>query len=434
MYSTLFLPLFLATIKTKKEVSYMSLAKTPPAMKPGISTNQSIWRNRPFLVLFFTSTFLACGAKVYELALPLLLYDMTQSPVTMTTMKSIEFLPNLLLAMFIGVLVDRFSKKRWSQWMVFGQMVLLFSLYGLTETGHAQVIHYYIAGFLLMAFNYGFNNARVSMIKQVVPTPLLTSANARFSFMSTFIEIMGPAITGFILLLSSLHSGLLITGIAYLLAWIAISLLERTDVSVQATGGFWQEFKAGWKELLGNRPLWLITLLVIFLNATSGMYDAMIIFFAKDHLKLENSELGLVLSVAGVGGLLGSSVVAKLRRRFPIGKIMGMTILLLGLSYFLMVFASSAWVLCLSLFLTGLISTIESICIWTFRQETTPAHMIGRISGITGSIFKLGIVFSIYGSGWMTVWLGPWVVFLTAAVGNVVIFFVYRRLSLWRLG
>ncbi|WP_353936576.1 MFS transporter [uncultured Brevibacillus sp.] len=272
------------------------------------------------------------------------------------------------------------------------------------------------------------------MIKQVVPTPLLTSANTRFSFMSTFIEIMGPAITGFILLLSSLHSGLLITGIAYLLAWIAISLLERNDVSVKSTGGFWQEFKAGWKELLGNRPLWLITLLVIFLNATSGMYDAMIIFFAKDHLRLDNSELGLVLSVAGVGGLLGSSVVARLRRRFPIGKIMGMTILLLGVSYFLMVFASSAWVLCLSLFLTGLISTIENICIWTFRQETTPAHMIGRISGITGSIFKLGIVFSIYGSGWMTLLLGPWIVFLTAAVGNVVIFLVYRRLSLWRLG
>lgn len=412
----------------------MSLAKTSPAMGSGTPANQSIWRNRPFLILFFTSAFLACGAKVYELALPLILYDMTQSPVTMTTMKSIEFLPNLLLAMFIGVLVDRFSKKRWSQWMVFGQMMLLFMLYGLTETGHAQVIHYYLAGFLLMAFNYGFNNARVSMIKQVVPTPLLTSANARFSFMSTFIEIMGPAITGFILLLSSLHSGLLITGIAYLLAWIAISLLERTDVSMKSTGGFWQEFKAGWKELLGNRPLWLITLLVIFLNATSGMYDAMIIFFAKDHLKLDNSELGLVLSVAGVGGLLGSSVVARLRRRFPIGIIMGMTILLLGLSYFLMVFASSAWVLCLSLFLTGLISTIENICIWTFRQETTPAHMIGRISGITGSIFKLGIVFSIYGSGWMTVWLGPWVVFLTAAVGNVVIFLVYRRLSLWRLG
>lgn len=412
----------------------MPITKARPAPQPDSPENISIWRNRPFLILFMTSTFLACGAKVYEMALPLILYDMTQSPVTMTTMKSIEFLPNLLLAMFIGVFVDRFSKKRWSQWMVFGQMVLLFLLYGLTETGHAQVIHYYIAGFLLMTFNYGFNNARVSMIKQVVPTPLLTSANARFSFMSTFIEIMGPAITGFILLLSSLHAGLFITGLAYLLALLAISLLERTDAPVQAKGDFWTEFKAGWRELLANRPLWLITLLVIFLNATSGMYDAMIIFFAKDHLKLDNSQLGLVLSIAGVGGLLGSTVVARLRRRFPIGRIMGVTILLLGVSYSLMVFAQSAWVLCLSLFLTGFISTIENICIWTFRQETTPAHLIGRISGITGSIFKLGIVFSIYGSGWMTLWLGPWIVFLTAAIGNVLIFLVYRRLSLWRLG
>ncbi|MCE0451986.1 MFS transporter [Brevibacillus sp. AF8] len=404
-----------------------------PATKLESHERISIWRNRPFLVLFFTSTFIACGAKVYELALPLILYDMTQSPVAMTTMKSIEFLPNLLLAMFIGVWVDRFSKKRWSQWMVFGQMILLFLLYRLTESGHAQVIHYYVAGFFLMAFNYGFHNARVSMIKQVVPTPLLTSANARFSFMSTFIEIMGPAITGFILLLSALHTGLLITGTAYLLAFIAISFLDRTDAPAPSQGGFWQELRNGWKELLGNRPLWQITVLVIFLNATSGMYDAMIIFFAKDHLRLDNSTLGLVLSAAGLGGLLGSSVVAYLRRRFPIGRIMGMTILLLGCSYLLMVFAQSTWMLCLSLFLTGLISTIENVCIWTFRQETTPAHMIGRISGITGSIFKLGIVFSIYGSGWMTLSFGPWSVFLAAAVGNLVVFLVYRRLALWKL-
>ncbi|KZE48361.1 hypothetical protein AV540_17330 [Brevibacillus parabrevis] len=98
-----------------------------------------------------------------------------------------------------------------------------------------------------------------------------------------------------------------------------------------------------------------------------------------------------------------------------------------------MVFANSTWLLCLSLFLTGLIATIENVCIWTIRQETTPAHLIGRISGITGSIFKLGIVFSIFGSGFMTVSIGPWAVFLVAALGNMLIFLVYRKLSLWRL-
>ncbi|WP_260507672.1 MFS transporter [Brevibacillus agri] len=411
----------------------MLVSQTKPKANPQSPQSASLWRNRPFLVLFCTSTLLACGSKVYELALPLILYDITQSPVAMTTMKSIEFLPNLLLAMFIGVWVDRFSKKRWSQWMVFGQMVLLFLLYGLSAAGQAQIMHYYVAGFLLMALHYGFQNARVSMLKQVVPTPLLTSANARFSFMTTFIEIMGPALTGFILLLASLHAGLLITGFAYLLAFVAISFLEKTDTPPAPKTGFWQELKAGWIELLRNQALWRISLLVIFLNATSGMYDAMIIFFAKDQLRLDTSTLGLVLSAAGLGGLVGSSAVASLRRRFPIGQLMGTTILLLGFSYLLMVFASSTWLLCLSLFLTGLVSTVENVCIWTFRQETTPAHLIGRISGITGSIFKLGIVFSIYGSGFMTVSFGPWAVFLAAAVGNGLIFLLYRKLALWRL-
>ncbi|QRG68089.1 MFS transporter [Brevibacillus choshinensis] len=422
-------------MEKEKEVFTMSSPKTQAVTAPEAPAFTSIWRNRPFLILFLTSAFVTCGAKVYELALPLILYDMTRSPLTMTAMKSIEFLPNLLLAMFIGVLVDRFSKKRWSQWMVFGQMVLLFLLYALVESGQAAVIHFYVAGFLLMAFNYGYGNARVSIIKQVVPRPLLTSANARFSFLFTLIDIMGPAISGFILLLSSLHNGLLITGFAYLIALIAVSFLEKESHPAIAAqqGTFWQDFRAGWQELLSNRPLWMITILVIFLNATSGVYDAMIIFFAKDHLKLDNSQLGLVLSAAGVGGLIGSTLVARLRKRFPTGKILGTTILLLSVSYLLMALAQSTWMLCLSLFLSGMIGTIESICIWTFRQETTPAHMIGRISGITGSIFKLGMVFSIYGSGWVTVWQGPWAAFLAAAVGNLLIFLVYRRLTLWRL-
>lgn len=184
---------------------------------------------------------------------------------------------------------------------------------------------------------------------------------------------------------------------------------------------------------MSNRPLWLITILVIFLNATSGVYDAMIVYFAKDTLRLSNSELGLVLSVAGVGGLLGSTLVSRLRRRFPTGRLLGATLPLLGGSYLLMAAGQNTWMLCLSLFLSGMLGTIETICIWTFRQETTPAHMIGRISGITGSIFKLGMVFSIYGSGWLTVWQGPWAAFLAAGIGNLLIFLVYRRLSLWHL-
>ncbi|MFY0544588.1 MFS transporter [Brevibacillus sp. H7] len=396
--------------------------------------SHSVWRNRSFVVIFFSTALLAFGSKVYELALPLIIYEMTKSSVYMATMRSIEFLPNLLLAMFIGVLVDRFNKKKWTQLMVVGQALLLLVLFLMIEYGAANLYHFYIAGFLLMMFNYGFGNARVSIVKHVIPKPLLTSANAKFSFVHTLVEIMGPAISGFILLFSSLHDGLLFTACAYLMALCSISFLEKDDLgpTVQQ-GSFWQEFIAGWRELFANRPLWLITLLVIFLNSTSGMFDAMVIFFAKDHLHLDNSQLGLVLSAAGMGGLVGSSLVSYCRKHFPTGRLLGTTIFLLAAAYLIMYFADNVWVMCLSLFLSGMIGTIESICIWTFRQETTPAHLIGRISGITGSIFKLGMVFTIFGSGWVSELLGTAYVFLAAAVANLLIFLVYRRLSLWDL-
>lgn len=252
--------------------------------------------------------------------------------------------------------------------------------------------------------------------------------------MYTIIEIMGPAISGFILLFTSLHYGFLITGTAYLLALCAISFLEKKEASApSAKESFWKEFAAGWRELLRNRPLWQITVLVIFLNATSGMFDAMIVYFAKDQQRLDNSQLGMVLSVIGAGGLVGSALVVYLRKRFPTGRLLATTILLLGVSYSLMVLAQNIWLMCLALFLTGMIGTIENICIWTFRQETTPLSMMGRITDFTGSIFKLGMVFSIYLSGWVTEWMGPGIVFTAAAIGNLLIFLVYRQLSLWRL-
>jgi MFS family permease len=402
------------------------------AVEPRLT--QSVWQNRSFLVLFLSTSIIAFGSKVYELTLPLIIYEMTKSSVYMATMRTIEFLPNLLLAMFIGVLVDRFNKKRWSQIMVLTQVLLLVLLFVMVESGTAKLLHFYVIGFFLMTCTYGFGNARVSIVKHAIPKQLLTSANAKFSFVQTFIEIIGPAISGFILLFSSLHFGLLITACAFSLTLLAISFLEADVLSPPVrNGSFRQEFKEGWRELFRNRPLWLITLIVIFLNSTAGMFDAMVIFFAKDHLQLNNSQLGLVLSSGGLGGLVGSSLVSYLRKHIPTGRLIGATIFLLALSYLVMYKADNLWLMCLSLFFVGLVSTIESICIWTFRLETTPAHLIGRISGITGSIFKLGMVFTIFGSGLVSEYMGTSYVFLAAAVANLFIFLVYRKLSLWSL-
>ncbi|WP_068619969.1 MFS transporter [Paenibacillus tuaregi] len=392
----------------------------------------TLWLNKQFLILLISGGILAVGNKIYELALPLILYDLTHSSVAMSVMRGIDFLPNLLLAAFIGVWVDRARKKLWSVFSVLVQLILLTTLYFWTAYGSPSIYVFYITGFLLMTLGYAYSNARVALVKLVLPGQHLTPANAAFSFLGTAIAIMGPALTGLILMLSDLNAGLLLTAIAFVPACLLILLLPADpEPSTVPRGNFRQELKEGWNELLRNRILKQITVLVIFLNSTTGMVDATIVFAAKDGLRLDNAALGLVLSAGGIGGLAGSLLISPLRCRFSIGHILGVTTLLSGLAYAVLYFAHNGLILATGLFFDGMFGTISSICIWTYRQESTPQHLIGRVSGITGSAFKLGMPFAILAAGWISQHYSPALVFGTAALLNIVMFIACRMSSLW---
>ncbi|MGF7396841.1 MFS transporter [Thermoanaerobacterium thermosaccharolyticum] len=395
-----------------------------------------LWRQKNFLILLLGDLLISFGSKVYELVLPLLIYELTKSSIVMGTMKAVEFLPNLLLAVFIGVLVDRTDRKRFLIYALFIQIILLSTLYISIKSGHKYILLFYIIGFFFMALFYCYDNAMTSIVKDVIPYNLLTSANSKFSFISTFIGIIGPAISGFILALSNLEDGLLITMLALLGGFIVFSFLKSQKNQIEAkkeNQSILEDIKEGWIELRRNHSLWLITLIVVFTNATSGLFDSMVIFFAEDSFHLSSFQLGLVFSIAGLGGLIGSLSTDYISKKLKFGKLIGITIFSIGFSYIIMYFASNIFFIALSLFLEGIFNSIFAICVYTYRQETTPSHLIGRISGITGAMFMIGVPLSMFGSGWIASIINTKYLFLGAAILNLLIFIVYRKLSLWNL-
>ncbi len=395
-----------------------------PANQPEIS----IWQNRNFVVLLVSAVLLGFGGRVYELALPLIIYELTHSSVAMGTMRAIEFLPNLLLAMFVGVLVDRADKKRWMLTVVALQTLLLFALYLLIRLDFARLEVFYVAGFFLMLFQYAWGNARISSLKLALPKEMLTSANAKFTFIDTFMQVMGPAISGMILFLASLYYGLLITGVMYL---VALFVMKRLQLPEQPGGrpvhNLKKELLDGWRELRGNRTMWAITWFVVFFNSTAGAFEVMLIFFLKDELAWSTALVGGVLACAGAGGLLASLSIQQIRNRLGLGKAMALTISGLAIVYALIPLSDSVWVIVTTMFLFGFVVTVQNVLIWSYRHETTPAPLIGRVSGITGSIFKLGMPFAIYGAGYLTSLTGASTVFVICAVVQMLVLVPFVR-------
>jgi hypothetical protein len=92
---------------------------------------------------------------------------------------------------------------------------------------------FYVIGFLLMTCNYSYYNVRFSIVKQVIPHDLLISANAKFSFVTTFVSVMGPAISGIILFMSHPEDGLVITAGALFSAYLLSAFLKIAEPEIQ---------------------------------------------------------------------------------------------------------------------------------------------------------------------------------------------------------
>ena len=83
--------------------------------------------------------------------------------------------------------------------------------------------------------------------------------------------------------------------------------------------------------------------------------------------------------------------------------------------------------LVVAMFAFGFMTTMQNICIWAYRHETTPAPLIGRVSGMTGAIFKIGVPLALLGAGVLADVAGARMVFMVCGVVQALVFLVFMR-------
>ena len=389
-------------------------------------TATSLWGHSQFRRIFVSTASFTLGTQIYQLGMPLILYELTKSAAAMTAMRAVELMPNLLLAMFIGVWVDRIDRGRWARLAITGMVLLIGSQAYMLQQGAAALPFFFVTAFLLMTLNYLYAICRMGMLKEILPADLLLPATAQLTVVGQVFAVLGPALAGG-LMAWKLELGLWLPMVAMLLAaWLLRDL--RLEKRSQNPGNFWADWREGWRVLVDNRPLWHMAWLVVLINGSQGVVDVIFLFRARDQLQLGLGELGMLYGLAGIGGVVGGLVCSRLRKRWGLGRLLAMELLLEAVCILLMAWSDSLPVLLLALVGSSFGSVIGNVCIWGYRQESTDSRYIGRISGLTGSIFKLLMPVTLVLSGalsssWPLAWL------LSACAGAHLVTVVGTRLS-----
>ena len=349
-------------------------------------------RHRDFRLFYLALVVAGLGSQVQNTANIWLIYQLTGSAFYLGLTGLVRALPILALSLMGGVIADRVDRRKFI--MVTQGLSGCFSLVlaWQTFTGDIQVWHIYAVTFLnssLIALNAP---ARSAIIPNVVPKENLLNAFALNSTVWQISNILGPAIGGVCIGLFGLPTTYLVNGLAHLVTLAALMAMHLSRVTTPSRKSTLKALAEGMSFL---RKQSIIPILLSMDSAAMffGAYRVLMPIFAVK-LGAGAEGLGLLLSISGVGAILGAGMIMSLgdvryKGRFVLIGILAYCGGLVGLAvtpWFALALVMSAAL--------GFADSVQAIPRNTVIQAITPDEIRGRVSSfqsmLTNGVPSLG--------------------------------------------
>ena len=368
--------------------------------------DQSLWKNKNFMLIWGGSVISNFGYQMYIIAIPLLIYDLSRSALAMSTMRAIEFFPNIFIGILAGVFVDRLNRKRMMQWTSLIRAASMLGIVLLLISDQLTLWNLYILGFILSSASYTFGNAHHAVLPQIVTKAQLTSANAKLSFVNTFIQTIGPGLAGTFLVVFTYTTTLTIYMVCLFVLFICVSLfqLPETVHIEKKSNSIRQDIKEGIDELFHNKTLLTPTITILFINFASSLIIGVLFFYVKDQLGATAAQIGLMFTISAIGGFVGAAVISPIRKKIGRGNIFTFCLLFDVIGMGCLLFAPTWWAIGIALAIRTFSTTISNIVYFTIRQEFTPNHLLGRVAGTSSMLMKLTLPLGLFIAGLWAEW------------------------------
>ncbi|GAA1637628.1 MFS transporter [Actinoplanes couchii] len=276
----------------------------------------SLWRNRDFTLLWGSQVVSSLGATITGTAMPLLVLATTGSALDAGLVGAAGTLPHLIVNLPAGPLVDRWNRRRI---LLASEIAGALTLLTVPLALWSGVLN--IAWLCGVAFVQGvcfvfFGLAEDAALPMVVTTEELPSAIAHNEARSRAAALAGPPAGG---ALFGLDRALpfLADGISSLIAAVALLFLRR-DLQKPPEGPpepLWRSAMTGIRYVW-HHPLIRVSLLLIAVsNAVFQALVLVLVVLAGDQ-GATPTDIGVMMGVYSIGGLLGALAAGRLHRRF----------------------------------------------------------------------------------------------------------------------
>ena len=356
----------------------------------------AVLRQRNFALLWFAGFISTTGDWALNVALPFYVYQMTGSALATSLMFMARTLPGVLLGSVAGVFVDRWDRKK--TMVVVNLLATLLVLLMLTVKSIEWLWVVYLVALVESALMQFFTPAEKALLPRLVDEKHLVTANSLSALNINLGMLIGPAIGGALMGLTGLTSVVLFDSASYLIAGVMIFLIAWSpDMTVKQSespspfktwSGIWKDWLDGLKLVKNNRLITTIFVAVAIAMLGEGIIQALLVLFVN-LLKGGALEFGWLLTLRGLGGLLGGLIFGQIGTMMKPQRIFPWTLVGIG-SLLLVMFNFPVLLLALiTLCITGILAVGASATSTTMLQNGVSNGYRGRIFGVFGMIAAL---------------------------------------------
>ncbi|GAA0413211.1 MFS transporter [Virgibacillus salarius] len=350
------------------------------------------WRNPLLLLLGIGISNL--GGWIYLIALNLIVLEWTGSPLAVSILYMLKPIASIFSSFWAGSYIDRLNKRKLMINLDICRGILILILPFISKLW----IMYGIV-FVINIADSIFGHTSMVYFTKLIPKKNRQRFNALKNFTSSCGFLLGPSIAGLLFLLGSPFLAIHLNGVFLLLSAVILLILPNVDAknNSEVASVSWQMIKSDWKTVVtfSKTSMYIVTVYLLFSGVTVLMtaIDSLEAALATDALSFSESEYGLLVSIAGVGFIIGSIVNSVIANWVKNYYLIGLGVLVTAIGYLIFAFSTNYGMAAIGFFVIMFALSFANTGFMTFYQNNVPVDLMGRFSSIFGIVEAFFIIF-----------------------------------------
>ncbi len=371
-----------------------------------MAVSNSILKNRSFVFVWIGNGVSELGGAFGTFCNSILIYQLTNSTMALGSMWLLYFIPSLILQLFIGPFIDRWSRKwtmilsQWTRGLIFLIPLLALLL------GNLEPWHIYTVQIIVGLITPIYTPANQAITPTIVIKEQLSSANAYIDGTVRLMTFLAPILGGFVVEYIGVTPTFIFVSTILIISGTLLLFIKETKVTQDIRKTWMEQFVEGISYFFKQPIIVWLGIFLAFVQFGVGVTMVITLPYITEELSGSYSEYGYFMASFPFGYVIGSMLVGRVTYKSRRIIMMG-ALVIGGLTFISLSINNSIIFAIFTEIIAGIAMAFFSVQNITIFQQTVPNHLMGKVSSVRLFIIRgampLGVIIgSFLGELWGT--------------------------------